>query len=362
MANYWLGRVLQTGGAAAQALPYLQQAQQRFEALGERSASMASASLTKQGDCLINLGQLDQAAEAYQEAIKLDEKLGNKRGVAVGKGQLASVRILQKDYSAALQGHHEALELFQQLNEPSAEATAWHQIGRVYREQLQFEQAESAYRQSLSIKTQQGNRAGEASSLGELANLYNGWNHPEQAVDYYQRAAALYSQLGDKMGESRQRNNLADTLIKLKHLQQARPELLRAIECKESFGHAAEPWTTWAILYDLEQADGNPQAAAQARQQAIQAYIDYRRDGGENHSGAGRLALAVLQAIQQSETAEIEQVIEQLLEQDDWQEDRTYLHLLQVILAGERDLALAEDNEMYYEMVAELKILLEQLQ
>ncbi len=231
----------------------------------------------------------------------------------------------------------------------------------VYKRQQQFEQAESAYRQSLSIKTQQGNRAGEAASLGELANLYDDWNRPEQAVDYFQRAAALYSQLGNKRFEGSARNNLANTLIKLKRLQQARPELLRAIECDESFGHAAEPWTTWYILHNLEQAEGNSQAAAQARQKAIQAYVDYRRDGGENHSGAGRLALAVLQAIQQGETAEIEQVIEQLLERDDLQKNKTYLHKLQAILAGERDPALAEDNEMNFEQVAELTILLEQL-
>lgn len=238
-------------------------------------------------------------------------------------------------------------------------ATAWYQVGMVYREQQQFEPAESAYRQSLSIKTQQGKRAGEASSLGESANLYDDWNRPEQAVDYYQRAAVLYRQLGDKIGEGRQCNNLATTLIKLKRLQQARPELLRAIECKKPFGHAAEPWLTWAILHNLEQAEGNTQAAAQARQKAIQAYIDYRRDGGENHSGAGRLALDVLQAIQQSETTEIGQVIEQLLET--WQ-NKTYLHTLQAILAGERDPALAEDDDLDYQCVAELKILLEQLQ
>ncbi len=226
------------------------------------------------------------------------------------------------------------------------------------REQQQFEQAESAYRQSLSIKTQQDNRAGEASSLNQLATLYNFWNRPEQAVDYYQRATALYSQLGDNRYEGVTRNNLATTLIKLKRLQQARPELLRAIECNESFGHAAEPWKTWNILYDLEQAEGNPQAAALARQKAIQAFVDYRRDGGENHTDTGRLALAVLQAIQQSETAEIEQVIKQALET--WQ-NKTYLHKLQAILAGERDPALAEDDEMNYQQVAELTILLEQL-
>ena len=46
MAHFLLGRVLKTGGAAAQALPYLQEAQRRFEVLGEHGATMASVALS----------------------------------------------------------------------------------------------------------------------------------------------------------------------------------------------------------------------------------------------------------------------------------------------------------------------------
>ena len=167
-------------------------------------------------------------------------------------------------------------------------------------------------------------------------------------MSFYRQAADIYTQLNDKRYEGIARSNIANTLIKLKRYREARPELQRAIECKQAFGHAAEPWTTWTILYDLEQADGNPQAAQQARQQALQSYLAYRRDGGENHSGAGRLCLAVSQAMQQGETGEMEQLIAELLERDDWQEHKNFLHKLQAILAGERNPALAEDESLNY--------------
>ena len=47
------------------------------------------------------------------------------------------------------------------------------------------------------------------------------------------------------------------------------------------------------ILADIETAAANPEAAAAARTQARAAYLAYRRDGGENHDSAGRIALAV---------------------------------------------------------------------
>ncbi|MGB5598698.1 MAG: hypothetical protein WBM66_08250, partial [Thiothrix litoralis] len=55
-------------------------------------------------------------------------------------------------------------------------------------------------------------------------------------------------------------------------------------------------------------------------------------------------------------------VIESLLEQDGWQEHKNFLHKLQAIIAGERDLALAEDEGLNYELAAELVLLLEGLQ
>jgi tetratricopeptide (TPR) repeat protein len=362
MAHILLGRILETGGAAAQALPYLQEAQRRFEALGEHRSRMASVALGEQGNCLQALGQLEAAAAAYQGAITQSEKLENTRQVAVGKIQLATTRMLQKRYADALQGYQQALTLFQQLNEPGTVATIWHQIGMTHNNAGDFAQAEQAYRQSLSIESQQGNKAGEAGSLGELGNLYDEWNRPEQAVSFYRQAAGMYVALGDLRYEGFARNNLADTLIKLQRYDEARPELLRAIECKQAFGHAAEPWKTWQILHNLEQASGNPPAAHEARQQALAAFLAYRRDGGENHSGGGRLALAVGQAIQQGDTAEVEQMITNALA-NPAQDNKNFLHKLQAIIAGERDLALAlaEDEELHYELAAELVLLLEGL-
>ena len=69
-------------------------------------------------------------------------------------------------------------------------------------------------------------------------------------------------------------------LIQLQRYDGARQELLRAIECNKLFGHAAEPWKTWSVLEDLENAVRDESAAAQARAQAKAAYLAYRRDGG----------------------------------------------------------------------------------
>jgi tetratricopeptide (TPR) repeat protein len=72
---------------------------------------MASATLTEQGDCLRDLGRLSEAAARYEEAITVDEARGDMRDVAVGTGQLGTVRMLQQRYANALTAWDETRRL-----------------------------------------------------------------------------------------------------------------------------------------------------------------------------------------------------------------------------------------------------------
>ena len=177
---------------------------------------------------------------------------------------------------------------------------------------------------------------------------------------------ALYRQAADKYVEGRDvgmkaaRNNLAHTLRKLRRLDEARQEIRRAIECKAQFGHASEPWTSWAILADIETDAGNPAAAVEAKGKAIACYLAYRRDGGENHDDPGRLVFAVTQALLAGEEAG-----RSLLQQIAADPEAAWLqHLhraLQAIVAGSRDRSLADAPDLDYTMAAEILFLIETL-
>jgi tetratricopeptide (TPR) repeat protein len=360
---HWLfGRVLSMGGQAEAALQRLNKAQQRFQQLadaGNQSAErMASAAIMDMGDCMRNLGQLEDAATAYQAAIQRAEKRQAARDIAVGKGQLGSVHLLQQRYTDALKRYTEAKDIVEALGESGSVAGVWHQIGMLHRKTEQFELADQAYRQSLAIQVQRKNKAGEASSLTELGNLYLAMERLEEAVVFYRQAADIDVELKDLKNEGLDRNNLANTLIKLHRYDEARDELHRAIDCKNPFSHAAKPWKTWAILYNLEQATNHPQAAAEARQQAIDSFMAYRRAGGENHSGAGKLCAFVAQAMRDGKTEEVQEALAELAEIPEWQ---LVVSKLQAILNGERNPKLADDPDLYYRDVVELRLLLESL-
>jgi tetratricopeptide (TPR) repeat protein len=378
MAYFLLGRVLKTGGGAQQALPMLQEAGRRFEAIAKANNSkaasaMASVCFAEQGDCLTFLGRYDAAVASYKESIRRADQRGDHREVAVGKYQLGVVRLKQHRYAEALEAFQEARDTFSRLNEPGTVAAAWHQIGMVYQEAGQPEAAEKAYNQSLAIKVRLDNQAGQASTLGQLGSLYNLLlQRPEEAVALYQRAAEIYRTLGDLANEGHTWNNLAVALLKLQRpehekdrqaiLQKARQAIRRAIECTAPFGHTARPWTSWGNLTDIETAAGNSAAAADARHQALSAFLAYRRDGGENQNGLGRLALAVRQALASGDSAEAAASIQQLVADPAWAEHLPFLTALQAITTGSRDRSLAEDPVLSYDQAAEVLLLIEALE
>jgi len=305
---------------------------------------------------------LEEAAAAYEEGIKSAAKLEDKRTVAVGKGQLGTVRMDQGRFDEALEAYEEAMTIFENLGEPATVAGIWHQMGMVHEKTHRFEAAEQAYRKALAIEVQQNNPAGEASSLGQLGHLYNKMRRFEEAVIFFRHAADKHIELKDKANEGRDHQNIAISLIKLKRYDDARQEILRAIECKKPYGHASEPWKTWLNLHNLEQAEGNTEAAAQAREQAIQLFLAYRRDGGENYNPGGRLCAWFENALKEQRPEEIKKQLEEKANDPKTHSSlKPLIPKLQAILDGAREPGLADDPELWYTDAAEILFLLEKM-
>jgi tetratricopeptide (TPR) repeat protein len=347
-AQFTLGRALLMSGAAGAALGHLEEARRRFQSLGEVRA--ANVAVVDSADCLIYLGRYDEAAGAYEESIRVAAQLGDARQRAVIRSQLATVRMLQKRYVEALNLYAEVRKTFQELGESRYVAATWYQIGLLHQKADQYEAAEGAYQESLKIDVQLGNLAGEARTLIALGTVYSLMGRLEEAVRFYRPAAEVFVSLRDLRMEGAVRNNIAYELVKLKRYDEARVEVERAIECGKPFGHVGEPWKTFNNLSDLEREVGNGTAARQARNQAIQAYTAYRRAGGESQSGVSALCSSVVQhlgALRQ--------------EADLTPSLRALIPAVEAVLAGSREVRLADDPNIDYDDAAELLLLIESL-
>ena len=342
MACILLAWVLRTAGGSEPALSLLDEARQRFEAVAQARINkaaerMASVCFAEQGDCLLLLGRLDEAAAVYEETIRRAGQLDDDRQVAVGKIQLGTVRMQQHNYTEALATYTEARDIFTGLGEPGTVAGIWHQTGTAYQNAGQPDRAEDAYRRSLAIEVRLGNVAGQARTLEALGILYgNALGQTEEAVAFLRQSVVKWVEIRDVASEGRNRSNLAIRLHKLRRFDEARQEIRRSIECKAQFGHAAEPWKSWDILAAIETDAGNPAAAGEARGKAIASYLAYRRDGGENHNTEGRIALAVTQSLHAGDPASVVALLQQLAADPGAAWLIPFIRALQAIVAGSR--------------------------
>lgn len=133
------------------------------------------------------------------------------------------------------------------------------------------------------------------------------WRAFEEARDTFEELgepsslASVLHHIGlqNQRREGMARNNLGNTLIRLGRYNEARREMLRAVECDKPYGHVGEPWKTWQVLRDLELAVGDAEAAARARENALRSYLAYRRDGGYGATPGAQLCAVVGEAIAQ---------------------------------------------------------------
>jgi len=368
VSNLLLGNVMRLGGAAEDAIKSINEAHRRFQQLaGDKNddvaGKMVSASLAKKGECLLDLGRLEESAAAYEESIDVAEELKSERHVAVGKGQLGTVRFSQGRYEEAIKAHNEAREIFENIGELNMAAVALQQQGMVFEEIGQFEEAEQAFQQSLAVNVQQNNLLGEARSLGQLGNLYAKMGRSEDAVISFRQSAEKYTEINDMANEGRVRGNLTITLIMLKHYDEARQEIQRAIECFKPYGHHVEPWRAWEKLRDIELADGNQEAAVLAREQAIQLYLACRRDGGEDQRPGSRLCTLFEEAMEKQTPEEVKKQLNEVATDPNIPASgKLLISKLLAILAGSREVGLASDEGLDYTDAAEILFLLERLE
>jgi tetratricopeptide (TPR) repeat protein len=199
--------------------------------------------------------------------------------------------------------------------------------------------------------------------LGLLAILYERTDRAEDAVTYHRQAADAFARLQDAANEGRVRNNLADCLRTLRRFDEARTEIHRASECTKQFGHACEPWKTWAVLADIEKDAGAAAAAEQARRKAIGCYLAYRRDGGENHDGSGRLVAGMTEHLHNGGPEAAAEFLEQVAVSPDASAPlHSFIEILRSVINGSRDRALAETADLSCAMAAEVLLLIEQLE
>jgi tetratricopeptide (TPR) repeat protein len=215
-----LGRLLYSAGASTQAIPSLREAVGDWEALVEKAGSRPweellsspdhvsatselgnlSATMADLANALRDAGQHDEALVAAEKYLRIGERLGRHREVAVGHGIFASILMAVGRYDKADAHYDLALAAARQAGDKNLEGALLQHQGGLADERNQLERASRLYQQALE-------RFREAGNQGPMMRTYNLLGVVEQkagrlaeARAWYEKSRELAAQLKDQGG------------------------------------------------------------------------------------------------------------------------------------------------------------------
>jgi len=227
---------------------------------GKASENIATAQWL-QGEALLRLNRLDEAAPAIREGLAAakaspDTKLHGDLVMAEA-GLLAT----QGKVQPALQGFQRAYRIFGKAGEPRSQAIALHNIGSIYQDARDYAKVLQYYAQAAEVF--RDDPVLVLTAHNNIGRAYQAQGKLPEAVAEFERSLAQAREMKSPLLEAHILTNLASAEIDQGRLDEAQRNLTAA-EALTELDASARDWrpSVWAVRAQLELKRGRPQVAA----------------------------------------------------------------------------------------------------
>ena len=232
----------------------------------------AATAHNNMGVCFYYLGNYPEALKNYFAALKIKEKLNDKKGIASSYGNIGMVYYNQENYSEALKNNFACLKVMQETHDKKGIETCYNNIGLNYSEQKKYKEALENYANSLKIMTEIGEKSGMARAYNNIGVLNNQQGNYTEAIKNYFIALDLRKETKDKRGIIICYNNLGGVFLKQKKNKEGKEWLQKGIELAKQLKVREQIKEGYIGLMRADSALGNHKEALEN----YKLYIVYR--------------------------------------------------------------------------------------
>lgn len=166
-----LGLVHETLGDYQAAIPRFQQAIERYSA---EQSQAAAVSWNHLGNAYRGLSRFEEAIEAYQQAIELDDTY------VAPWNSLGRIYVEQERPQEAIDAYRQSIKL------DASDARPWNSLGNIYHAQERYDAAVEAFKQAVALDS---DYAWPYRSLGQISEMRG---EHASAIEYYEQALNYY--------------------------------------------------------------------------------------------------------------------------------------------------------------------------
>ncbi len=202
------GSLARMHGDGPAATAWLEQALTLQEALGDERGAMQSLMLL--GHVAVRRGDLTAAGRRFGAARDRAEAIGDRATLASALGNLGIVADEQGDFALAAERYAAALALFRELGDVRRIAAALDNLGILARVRGDYAEATRRHDEALGVRQALDDPWGVASTLNSLGVVAHAQGDFDQAEARYQEAIRLRRDLGDDWALATSLGNLAE--------------------------------------------------------------------------------------------------------------------------------------------------------
>jgi len=201
------------------------------------------------------LGQNRHALALYQQALEIDQELGDVRGVAATQNAMAGVLSQLGKPQEALALYEQALRTDQELGDVREVAVTQNAMADVLSQLGKPQEALALYEQSLHTKQELGDVREVAVTQHAMAGVLSQLGKPQEALALYEQALRTTQELGEVRGVAVTQANFSQFLLQLGEPQRALRMLWESFHSLRQSGFSHDAQSVQRLLITLKEQD-----------------------------------------------------------------------------------------------------------
>ena len=177
-----------------------------------------------------------EALRNYQDSMAINQRLGQKRGVAASLVEIAQVQVSLGKPDAALAAYNEALKIRREIGAKKDAGDTLIELGNFYMDRGQLDQALQMFKESLQIQRDAGDETYQGVCLNNIATAYSQKGDNDDALTYLQQALQLREKLNVPGDIADTLHNLGETYSALGQYDQAMTSFMRGLDLYRKSG------------------------------------------------------------------------------------------------------------------------------